>query len=143
MLRLRIVLESTEVEVATVTQGYRSNHNFPQVEPSKALLLASIGPRVRSALRNKVVLVANIKSQIKRNKQNVVARERNKAVKSELRTRTKNAVAAVGGEDEESTLRVAIKRIDKAAAKGVIHKNQAANKKSGLMRRINALRSEE
>jgi small subunit ribosomal protein S20 len=86
--------------------------------------------------------VANIKSQIKRNKQNVVARERNKAVKSELRTRTKNAVAAVGGEDEESTLRVAIKRIDKAAAKGVIHKNQAANKKSGLMRRINALRSE-
>ncbi|MHB2027481.1 MAG: 30S ribosomal protein S20 [Acidimicrobiales bacterium] len=86
--------------------------------------------------------MANIKSQIKRNKQNVVARERNKAVKSELRTRTKNAVAAVGSENEESSLRVAIKRIDKAAAKGVIHKNQAANKKSGLMRRINAIRSE-
>jgi small subunit ribosomal protein S20 len=80
--------------------------------------------------------VANIKSQIKRNKQNVVARERNKAVKSEVRTRTKNAVAAIGTENEESALRAAIKRIDKAAAKGVIHKNQAANKKSGLMKRI-------
>jgi small subunit ribosomal protein S20 len=85
--------------------------------------------------------VANIKSQIKRNKQNVVARERNKAVKSELRTRTKTAVAAVGSENEETALRAAVKRIDTAAAKGVIHKNQAANKKSGLMRRINALRS--
>jgi len=86
--------------------------------------------------------VANIKSQIKRNKQNVVARDRNKAVKSELRTRTKNAVAAVGTENEETALRAAVKRIDKAAAKGVIHKNQAANKKSGLMRRIAALRQE-
>ena len=80
--------------------------------------------------------MANIKSQIKRNKQNVVARERNKAVKSEVRTRTKNAVAAIGTENEETALRAAIKRIDKAAAKGVIHKNQAANKKSGLMKRI-------
>jgi len=86
--------------------------------------------------------VANIKSQIKRNKQNVVDRERNKAVKSELRTRTKNAVAAAGTEDEEATIRAAIKRIDMAAAKGVIHKNQAANKKSGLMHRIAALREE-
>ena len=87
--------------------------------------------------------MANIKSQIKRNKQNVVARDRNKAVKSEVRTRVKNAVAAVGTEDEESALRAAIKRIDMAASKGVIHKNQAANKKSGLMKRINALRGEE
>ena len=86
--------------------------------------------------------MANIKSQIKRNKQNVVARERNKAVKSELRTRTKNAVAAVGTEDEASTLRIAGKRIDMAASKGIIHKNQAANKKSGLMKRLNALREE-
>jgi small subunit ribosomal protein S20 len=86
--------------------------------------------------------VANIKSQIKRNKQNVVARERNKAVKSELRTRAKNAVAALDTENEESALRLAVKRIDKAASKGVIHKNQAANKKSGLMKRLNALRSE-
>jgi small subunit ribosomal protein S20 len=84
--------------------------------------------------------VANIKSQIKRNKQNVVDRERNKKVKSEVRTRVKNAVAAVGTEDEESALRLAIKRIDKAATKKIIHKNQAANKKSGLMKRINALK---
>jgi small subunit ribosomal protein S20 len=86
--------------------------------------------------------VANIKSQIKRNKQNESARSRNKAVKSELRTRTKSAVAAVGAENEEQALRLAVKRIDKAAAKGVIHKNQAANRKSGLMRRINALREQ-
>jgi small subunit ribosomal protein S20 len=86
--------------------------------------------------------VANIKSQIKRNKQNEVARERNKAVKSEVRTRTKNAVAAVGADNEEEALRAAIKRIDKAAAKGVIHKNQAANKKSGLMHRIASLRND-
>jgi small subunit ribosomal protein S20 len=86
--------------------------------------------------------VANITSQIKRNKTNEVARERNKAVKSELRTRTKNAVAAVGTENEEVALRTAIKRIDKAAAKGVIHKNQAANKKSGLMMRIARLKSD-
>ena len=84
--------------------------------------------------------MANIKSQIKRNKQNVVDRERNKKVKSEVRTRVKNAVAAVGTEDEESALRLANKRIDKAATKKIIHKNQAANKKSGLMKRINALK---
>ena len=84
--------------------------------------------------------MANIKSQIKRNKQNAVDRERNKKVKSEVRTRVKNAVAAVGTEDEETALRMAIKRIDKAATKKIIHKNQAANKKSGLMKRIAALK---
>ncbi len=86
--------------------------------------------------------MANIKSQIKRNKQTVVRHERNKAVKSELRTRTKNAVTAVGSENEATALRLAIKRIDMAASKGIIHKNTAANKKSGLMKRINALREE-
>ncbi len=86
--------------------------------------------------------MANIKSQIKRNKTNEKARERNRAVKSEIRTRAKNAVAAVGTENEEATLRLAVKRIDKAAAKGVIHKNQAANKKSGLMKRIAKLGEE-
>ncbi len=86
--------------------------------------------------------MANIKSQIKRNKQTIVRHERNKAVKSELRTRTKNAVAAVGTEDEAATLRLAIKRIDMAASKGVIHKNTAANKKSGLMKRVNAIHEE-
>ena len=144
MLRLRILLESTDdEEVATVTQGYRPGVKILEVEGFSYPLLASIGPRGEfSRTENEVVVVANIKSQIKRNKQNVVLRERNKGVKSELRTRTKNAVAAVGTEDEVTALRVAIKRIDMAASKKVIHKNQAANKKSGLMKRINAIRSE-
>ncbi|MHB1445655.1 MAG: 30S ribosomal protein S20 [Acidimicrobiales bacterium] len=85
--------------------------------------------------------MANIKSQIKRNRQNERLRERNKAVRSELKTRVKNAVrAAEGGEDNTSeSLRLAIKRLDKAAAKGIIHKNQAANRKSALVRRITGL----
>ena len=82
--------------------------------------------------------MANIRSQIKRNRQNERRRLRNKSVKAELRTRTKSAVVAVesGAEESAEALRTAIKRIDKAAAKGIIHKNQAANRKSRLMHRI-------
>ncbi len=82
--------------------------------------------------------MANIKSQIKRNRQNERRRVRNKAVRSELKTRTKRAVdAAETGADEAVELtRLAIKRLDKAAAKGVIHKNQAARRKSRLLKRI-------
>lgn len=85
--------------------------------------------------------MANIKSQIKRNRQNEKRRVRNKAVRSEVRTRTKSAVdtAAAGAENQEDALRLAMKRIDKAASHGVIHKNQAANRKSRLMRRVAAL----
>lgn len=81
--------------------------------------------------------MANIKSQIKRNRQTIKRHARNKAVRSELRTRTKRAISDIdtGAEDAEESLRLAIKRIDKAAAKGVIHKNQAANRKSRLMGR--------
>ena len=84
--------------------------------------------------------MANIKSQIKRNRQNEVRRLRNKAARSEIKTRLKNAVAAAesGADDGADALRVAIKRIDKAAAKGIIHKNQAANRKSRLMKRVAA-----
>jgi small subunit ribosomal protein S20 len=84
--------------------------------------------------------MANIKSQIKRIKQNEVRRERNKAVRSELRTRTKNALSdvATGAEDAAESLRTAVARIDKAAQKGVIHPNQAARRKSRLMRHANA-----
>jgi small subunit ribosomal protein S20 len=87
--------------------------------------------------------VANIKSQIKRNKQNEVRRVRNKAVKSEIKTRVKSAVAlgAAGAENAEDAARVAIKRLDKAAAKGIIHKNQAARRKSRLMKRLAGLTS--
>jgi small subunit ribosomal protein S20 len=89
--------------------------------------------------------VANIKSQIKRNRQTVKRQARNKAVRSELRTRTRRAIAALeeGGEDSEEALRLAVKRIDKAAAKGVIHKNQAANRKARLMRRAAALSADD
>ena len=85
--------------------------------------------------------MANIKSQIKRNRTNEKRRLANKGVRSEIRTRTKNAVAAIGTEDETEALRAAIKRIDKSAASGVIHKNQAANRKSRLMRRVNSARA--
>jgi small subunit ribosomal protein S20 len=83
--------------------------------------------------------MANIKSQIKRIKQNEVARERNRSVRSEMRTRTKNALIAVeaGTENSAAVLKLAIQRIDKAAAKGVIHANQAARRKSRLMRHAN------
>ena len=82
--------------------------------------------------------MANIKSQIKRNKTNEKRRLRNKAARSEIKTRVKVAltVAAETPEQADEALRVAIKRLDKAAAKGIIHKNQAANRKSRLMRRI-------
>ena len=82
--------------------------------------------------------MANIKSQIKRNRQNESRRLRNKGVRSEVKTRVKAAVRAAdaGADDSADALRQAVKRIDKAAAKGVIHKNQAANRKSRLMRRL-------
>jgi small subunit ribosomal protein S20 len=87
--------------------------------------------------------MANIQSQIKRNRQNEKRRLRNKAVRSELRTRAKSAVSAFesGAENSAEALRLALKRIDKAAAKGVIHKNQAANRKSRLMKRVAKLES--
>ena len=86
--------------------------------------------------------MANIKSQIKRNGQNEKRRVRNKAVRSELKTRVKSAVTAAGTDDQVQALRLAMKKIDKAAAKGVIHKNQAARRKSRLMKRVAALEAE-
>jgi small subunit ribosomal protein S20 len=85
--------------------------------------------------------VANIKSQMKRNRQNERRRLRNKAAKSEIKTRVKTAVRAVNEDAEraDEDLRLAVKRLDKAAARGIIHKNQAANRKSRLMRRIRSI----
>ena len=82
--------------------------------------------------------MANIRSQKKRNRQNETRRQRNKALRSEVKTRVKVAVAAAegGSEDADEALRLAVKRLDKAAAKGIIHKNQAANRKARLMRRV-------
>lgn len=80
--------------------------------------------------------MANIKSQIKRIKQNEKRHSRNKAVKSEVKTRVKNALvaASTNSEDALSAVRLAIKKIDKAAAKGIMHKNQAARRKSRLIK---------
>ena len=79
--------------------------------------------------------MANIKSQIKRNKQNEKRHERNKAVKSGLKTAINKfrSAAEAGDKDTAVTLgRDANKMLDKAASKGVIHKNQAANRKSAI-----------
>jgi small subunit ribosomal protein S20 len=82
--------------------------------------------------------VANIKSQKKRIITNAKRAERNKAVKSELKTRIKNAQTTIGGDDNAEAVRLAVKRIDMAATKGIIHANAAARKKSRLMRKVNA-----
>ena len=82
--------------------------------------------------------MANIKSQKKRILTNAKATARNRAVKSEVRTRLKKATDAIGTEDSPEALRLAVKRIDMAAAKRVIQPNQAARKKSRLMKKINA-----
>ncbi|MFP5346377.1 MAG: 30S ribosomal protein S20 [Actinomycetes bacterium] len=79
--------------------------------------------------------MANIKSQIKRNKTNEKARLRNKAVKSELKTAVRGFREAVAGGDRDTAtqaLASACRRLDKAVSKGVIHKNQAANRKSAM-----------
>ncbi|MEU3183240.1 30S ribosomal protein S20 [Streptomyces sp. NPDC006923] len=86
--------------------------------------------------------MANIKSQIKRNKTNEKARLRNKAVKSALKTAIRKArEAAAAGDVEKATLaaREASRKLDKAASKGVIHKNAAANKKSALAAQVATL----
>ncbi len=81
--------------------------------------------------------MANIKSQMKRNLTNERARLRNKSVKAELRTAIRGFREALGSGDAERTkaaLSTASRKLDKAASKGVIHKNQAANRKSALAR---------
>lgn len=86
--------------------------------------------------------MANIKSQIKRNRTNEKARLRNQAVKSALKTEIRKVRAAIAAGDKDAAtvaLQSASRRLDKAATKGVIHKNQAANRKSALAKQVNAL----
>ncbi len=88
--------------------------------------------------------MANIKSQIKRNKQNEKARLRNKAVKSSLKTAVRKYHAAVeAGDVAKATelMRDASRKLDQAASKGVIHPNQAANRKSAIAKSASALAS--
>jgi len=86
--------------------------------------------------------VANIKSQIKRIKTNEKARQRNQAIKSSLKTairKTREAVEAGDTAKAQDLARAASRQLDKAVSKGVIHKNQAANKKSALAKKVNDL----
>jgi small subunit ribosomal protein S20 len=88
--------------------------------------------------------VANIKSQIKRNRQNEKRRVRNKSVKSSLKTAIRKFHESATTGDVETTtalLREATRKLDQAASKGVIHANQAANRKSAIARRLAALSS--
>ncbi|MFF1399059.1 30S ribosomal protein S20 [Streptomyces sp. NPDC058287] len=87
--------------------------------------------------------MANIKSQMKRIKTNEKARQRNKAVKSSLKTairKAREAVAAGDTQKAEELTREASRKLDKAVSKGVIHKNQAANKKSALASKASSLK---
>ncbi|MFZ0142611.1 MAG: 30S ribosomal protein S20 [Aeromicrobium sp.] len=86
--------------------------------------------------------MANIKSQIKRNRQNDAARDRNKAVRSALKTavrRFHEAVDAGKADDAKAIAADASRQLDKAASKGVIHKNQAANRKSAIAQKAASL----
>ena len=86
--------------------------------------------------------MANIKSQIKRNLTNAKRTERNKAVKSELRTYVRNAREAIAAGDAEKAkvaVRDVSRKLDKAVSKGVIHRNQAANRKASLAQQSAAL----
>ena len=86
--------------------------------------------------------MANIKSQIKRNKTNQKANERNRAVKSELKTTIRQAREAISSGDKDkaqAAVKVATTKLDKAVSKGVLHKNQAANRKSAIAKQAAAL----
>ena len=86
--------------------------------------------------------MANIKSQLKRIKTNRVATERNKAVKSELKThirKFREAAASGDAAAAQDALKIASKKLDKAVSKGVIHANQAANKKSAMAKKAASL----
>ena len=86
--------------------------------------------------------MANIKSQIKRNRQNEAARDRNKGVRSALKTAVRrfHEVADTGKAKDAKALAVEVgKKLDKAASKGIIHQNQAANRKSAIAKKAASL----
>ena len=86
--------------------------------------------------------MANIKSQLKRIKTNRAATERNKAIKSEFKTairKFRDAADAGNADEAKAALQVATTKLDKAVSKGVIHKNQAANRKSAIAKRMASL----
>ena len=110
-------------------------HVNPWREPSSR-------PIDRTRIKKAPLTVANIKSQIKRIKTNEKARLRNKSVKSELKTYVRRVREAVEAGDKDAALehlKAASRKLDKAVSKGVIHKNQAANRKSKLAKRVASL----
>jgi small subunit ribosomal protein S20 len=115
------------------------------IPPSRSLPgspLLPAGKHIQLSSNERLDTVANIKSQIKRNKTNEKANERNKAVKSQLKTairRTREATAAGDKAAAEAALVTATKKLDKAVSKGVIHQNQAANRKSAIAKQVAAL----
>jgi small subunit ribosomal protein S20 len=82
--------------------------------------------------------MANIKSAVKRARQNEKRALANKGVRTRMRTYTKKALESAGTDSSAEDLRVAIRHIDKAANKGIIHKNTASRKKSRLTKTVNA-----
>jgi len=99
-------------------------------------------PRFHSFPIRELIPVANIKSQIKRIRTNEKARLRNKAVRSDLKTHVRAFRAAAASGDKDTTaaaLQAASRRLDKAVSKGVIHKNQAANRKSAMAKQAQGL----
>jgi small subunit ribosomal protein S20 len=110
--------------------------------PSLVALGCSTVARPQSSSLTEGFRVANIKSQLKRIKTNEKARLRNKSVKSSLKTAVRRFREAADAGDREqalAALQTASRQFDKAASKGVIHPNQAANKKSAMAQRANAL----
>lgn len=99
-------------------------------------------PHDQSAIQRKFSYVANIKSQKKRILTNEKARQRNNSVKSELKTAIRAVNTAVEGADKDAAataLQAASRKLDKAVSKGVLHKNNAANRKSAISKKVNAL----
>jgi len=86
--------------------------------------------------------LANLKSSIKRARQDIRRRSRNRAVLSRSRTavsKAKRAIASGDGTEAREAVIVAISEVDKAASKGIMHRNQAARRKSRLMAKLNAM----
>src|SRR5690606_12650870 len=123
--------------------GSRGIHHGPAAKRKPTSTLPADRPRYQTARRPRTGSpVANLKSQTKRIGTNRKATERNKAVKSEVKTAiraTREAIAAGDKKAATASLVAATRKLDKAASKGVIHKNQAANRKSSIAKQVAAL----
>ncbi len=126
-----------QIREPSVAMTVGDRYHCPPVARVIDVAQAEAGTTSRSGTRQrKLPTVANIKSQIKRNRQNEVRRVRNKGTRSELATRQKAAETAAGSDEGPAALDEAIRKIDKAASKGIIHKNKAARDKSRLIKRV-------